>query len=384
MLKALCLFPGSYLVRAQEGELKYMAAFASPTAAVQWCLVVQEASMKLPYPEELLLGSTTCTASSSSSSNTAHTRVHTRVQYDASGRVVFRGFRLKMGMCEGVPKCILPDHVGRADYHGSFVNQAARYADAAAHGGQIVTDVALAEKVLQAWQRSAVATIGGAAVAGDIGRNEGGELAPAHCTANGVSDSSNQGDVNGALCSGRVALGALEESSRADCEVESWISACDAYHMSADNMLLDAASALGYTSSSCSMEPLTLLGHSTGPPTAAGAAAAAGGGGLRAEPRVLSSSPLPPGECLRLVSPCTVRREQQVANVQVEAHNLGTYVFKGDPGPINMVVFYARVHLGRKFPSHAPKGKGFRVKRQQGVLGAAMVELPASLCNFAR
>jgi hypothetical protein len=38
--------------------------------------------------------------------------------------------RLKMGICEGYPKSILPDHVGRADYFGASVNQAARYMDA--------------------------------------------------------------------------------------------------------------------------------------------------------------------------------------------------------------------------------------------------------------
>jgi hypothetical protein len=35
--------------------------------------------------------------------------------------------RLKVGMCTGVPKSITPDHLGRADYHGAVVNQAARW-----------------------------------------------------------------------------------------------------------------------------------------------------------------------------------------------------------------------------------------------------------------
>lgn len=45
--------------------------------------------------------------------------------------------RLKMGVCCGVPKTIIPDHLGRADYHGASINQAARYMDAGAHGGQV-------------------------------------------------------------------------------------------------------------------------------------------------------------------------------------------------------------------------------------------------------
>ena len=35
-----------------------------------------------------------------------------------------------MGLCEGFPTSIMPDHQGRADYHGTSVNQAARFMDA--------------------------------------------------------------------------------------------------------------------------------------------------------------------------------------------------------------------------------------------------------------
>eukprot|EP00878_Enallax_costatus_P024842 GHUV01026534.1.p1 GENE.GHUV01026534.1~~GHUV01026534.1.p1 ORF type:complete len:250 (+),score=36.52 GHUV01026534.1:253-1002(+) len=133
MLKTLAPYPGSYLVRAQEGDLRYMATFTTPAAAAEWCLTVQEASLYLPYPLEVLELS------------------NCGVQLDGSGRLVFRGPRFKMGLCEGQPKCILPDHMGRADYHGPFVNQAARYADAAAHGGQIATDLQLANKIITHW-----------------------------------------------------------------------------------------------------------------------------------------------------------------------------------------------------------------------------------------
>ena len=40
--------------------------------------------------------------------------------------------RLKMGICEGSPASIMPDHMGRADYHGTSINQAARIMDAGA------------------------------------------------------------------------------------------------------------------------------------------------------------------------------------------------------------------------------------------------------------
>lgn len=107
MLHVLCLVPGGYMVRAQEGELRYVLTFTSPSAAIEWCLVVQEAALYLPYSQNLLQYR------------------GLRVQHDsASGRLVFRGPRLKMGLAEGVPKGIVPDNCGRADYFGPFMNQA--------------------------------------------------------------------------------------------------------------------------------------------------------------------------------------------------------------------------------------------------------------------
>ena len=44
-----------------------------------------------------------------------------------------------MGVCEGHPSSIMPDHLGRADYHGTSINQAARFMDAGeGEGGQQV------------------------------------------------------------------------------------------------------------------------------------------------------------------------------------------------------------------------------------------------------
>ena len=43
--------------------------------------------------------------------------------------------RIKMGVCEGHPRSILPDHMGRADYLGACINQAARYMDAGMDAG---------------------------------------------------------------------------------------------------------------------------------------------------------------------------------------------------------------------------------------------------------
>jgi hypothetical protein len=36
-----------------------------------------------------------------------------RCEYDVKGQLVFRGPRLRIGVCEGVPRTVMPDHLGR-------------------------------------------------------------------------------------------------------------------------------------------------------------------------------------------------------------------------------------------------------------------------------
>ena len=52
-----------------------------------------------------------------------------------------------MGVCEGVPGSIMPDHMGRADYHGASVNQAARFMDAGEEGGGSVWATGMTNEV---------------------------------------------------------------------------------------------------------------------------------------------------------------------------------------------------------------------------------------------
>eukprot|EP00877_Chromochloris_zofingiensis_P010007 jgi/Chrzof1/525/Cz01g19010.t1 len=133
MKAALKYTPGGYWCRQQEGDLQYMVVFSTPYAALEWCLLVQEASMYVQWPAALL------------------SQKPFAAEYDAAGDLVFRGPRLKMGVCEGQPNSILPDHLGRADYHGACINQAARYMDAAAHGGQVVCELDLQQRVFAKW-----------------------------------------------------------------------------------------------------------------------------------------------------------------------------------------------------------------------------------------
>eukprot|EP00775_Hariotina_reticulata_P001620 gene1620-1960_t len=51
-MEALRFVPGGYLCRMQEGDLKYMLAFASARGALEWCLLVQEAAMYLNWPDD--------------------------------------------------------------------------------------------------------------------------------------------------------------------------------------------------------------------------------------------------------------------------------------------------------------------------------------------
>jgi hypothetical protein len=52
---------------------------------------------------------------------------------------------------EGVPRSILPDHEGRADYHGQSINMAARFMDKGARGGQIACTLELAQQAMAVW-----------------------------------------------------------------------------------------------------------------------------------------------------------------------------------------------------------------------------------------
>eukprot|EP00798_Chlamydomonas_sp_ICE-L_P030850 gene30850-35890_t len=122
---------GGYLVRQQEGDLKYMVAFCKPQDAIAWCVLAQECLMYMNWPASALQ--------------------FWKEQKDARGAFIFRGPRFKMGIYEGSPRSILPDHLGRADYFGDSINMAARYMDAGAHGGQLVCENHLALQAFAAW-----------------------------------------------------------------------------------------------------------------------------------------------------------------------------------------------------------------------------------------
>jgi hypothetical protein len=104
----LCIHSTANLVLASTYTLSALDILALQVA-LEWCMLLQRSLLQMPWPADVM----TLAAFS-----------HER---DSCGRTLFRGPRMKMGMCSGRPEAIQPDHLGRADYHGTTVNQAARW-----------------------------------------------------------------------------------------------------------------------------------------------------------------------------------------------------------------------------------------------------------------
>ncbi|KAK9791166.1 hypothetical protein WJX73_003369 [Symbiochloris irregularis] len=123
---------GGYECQEVEGDC--MLAFADAAQAVLFCLLVQDAMMQRTWSHDVT-SLALCGACMS-----------------ASGDLIWFGPRIKMGLCKDVPTCVMPHATsGRADYFGSFVNRAARFCFAAAHGGQIMMPLELAQEVVASW-----------------------------------------------------------------------------------------------------------------------------------------------------------------------------------------------------------------------------------------
>ena len=129
--------PGGYFVRQQDGDLKYLVAFSNSESALYFCSTMQLMALYVAWPASALK--------------------YWNEEWDEStGELLFRGPRLKMGMCEGQATSVIPDHLGKADYHGASINQAARFMDAAAHGGQIACEEHVALRIAGTWEQKSM------------------------------------------------------------------------------------------------------------------------------------------------------------------------------------------------------------------------------------
>lgn len=101
-----------------EGDA-FMIAFGDPLSAAAFCLATQERLLDAPWPAALLAAS------------------DAREERSASGAVLYRGLRVRMGIHVGEPEPRVDPLTARMDYFGPHVNRAARVSGSA-HGGQIV------------------------------------------------------------------------------------------------------------------------------------------------------------------------------------------------------------------------------------------------------
>ncbi|KNC55391.1 adenylate/guanylate cyclase [Thecamonas trahens ATCC 50062] len=101
-----------------EGDA-FMIAFHQPIDAISFCGKMQLMLMKQKWPAQIM------------------NHPYCKVEKDSSGKVVFKGLRVRMGVHTGYPSCRKDDNTGIMDYFGSMVNRAARV-EHAASGGQIL------------------------------------------------------------------------------------------------------------------------------------------------------------------------------------------------------------------------------------------------------
>eukprot|EP00899_Mesostigma_viride_P015324 jgi/Mesvir1/23793/Mv10608-RA.3 len=124
----------------EEKDGMFMLAFRSAVKAACFAEAIQQEAMALPWPPHLLEQEAAAEVVKLASNADGTPRLD---------RVVFRGLRLQIGLCMGIPNDCRP-HVatGRAAYFGQVVNRAARIAATAAPG-QTLANQEVAESAKQ-------------------------------------------------------------------------------------------------------------------------------------------------------------------------------------------------------------------------------------------
>ncbi len=128
LLRRLLHEHGGYEVKT-EGDA-FMCAFADPFVAVKWCLDAQEQLLEAKWPEKIYEHAKSAIAVSKK-----------------TGRTLYKGLRVRMGVHTGRPSNEEDPVTGRMDYFGPMVNRAARV-ESVAHGGQIVMSSDVYDRVI--------------------------------------------------------------------------------------------------------------------------------------------------------------------------------------------------------------------------------------------
>jgi serine/threonine protein kinase len=119
----------AFLRDRNSGEGSFCLAFQHAADALAWCAEIQQALIKVEWPEALL----------------EHPGA-AEEWGDMDDRVLFKGLRVRMGVHVGTPKVVRDAMTRRVEYIGPVVNAAARIT-ALTHGGQIVLSEAAFAKV---------------------------------------------------------------------------------------------------------------------------------------------------------------------------------------------------------------------------------------------
>ncbi|GAX74576.1 hypothetical protein CEUSTIGMA_g2025.t1 [Chlamydomonas eustigma] len=384
--------PGSYLCRMQDGDLKYMVVFSTPAAAIAWCLVMQETMLYASWPPSVL------------------SYVKFRTEYSQDQRLMFRGPRLKMGVCEGQPKTIIPDHLARADYHGASINQSARYMDAGAHGGQVVCEEKLALEVLTLYKQAAAL---------EEGQHGGDDLsAPEHLLPGNI----NYGGVTGSvdpdsglqLSSSDIAAKSLSPAGRKpppSDKPERQINDSDRHQTrqvsTVEEVGRGPADAIVETDPSGSLAARIVershaveTGLTRSVASGSGQSALPWNGAVNnlAHRTNCKSLVIPRDDCHDL-QPNNGSDTHSINHTAVEPHHwymskeqsfrtsvlafrTGIFRFKGNNEDVHMVHLTTEPLMFRMFPSEPPKGKGNRIAEAAGLIMKAEARLPNSSITY--
>jgi class 3 adenylate cyclase len=139
-----------------SGEGSFCMAFQSASDAVAWCSEVQQALLRVEWPEALLehpgaaeeWGDTDdrYLVSRAFPSAFPDRRLTKRGTCD---RVLYKGLRVRMGVHMGTPRVVRDPMTRRVEFIGPVVNAAARIT-AMTHGGQIVLSHTVHDKIKDA------------------------------------------------------------------------------------------------------------------------------------------------------------------------------------------------------------------------------------------